>query len=166
MPALFKNLYNPSDEGSPIDLSESFPPDEFCEEKTIRSEHTLVPFFGSRVECGRFGISDDFIEKYQSLDARFIKNKASTFFFKASGHSMEPLIFENDILIVDRSIEAFHSKVIVVAYEGSLICKRYFKEGNQVILKSENPSCKDIRVTEEMDATVWGVVTGVARELI
>ena len=167
MHVLFKSLYiNQSKEGLLIDLSESFHPDEFFEEIKMRSGNIIIPFLGKRVECGHFGISDDFIEKYQSLDARFIKNKASTFFFRASGHSMEPLIFENDILVVDRSIEAFHGKVIVVACEGSLICKRYFKKGNQVILKSDNPLCKDIIVTEEMDAIVWGVVTGIIRELI
>ena len=54
---------------------------------------------------GLFGIHDDFSEKYQSLDERFIKNKASTFFFKASGKAMAPLILPDDVLIVDRSVD-------------------------------------------------------------
>lgn len=36
----------------------------------------------AKLSCGLFGISDDFIEKYQSLDGHFIKNKFSTFFLK------------------------------------------------------------------------------------
>ena len=49
---------------------------------------------GRKVSCGLFGLSDDFIESYQSLDERFIKNKTSSFLFEASGDSMEPTIFK------------------------------------------------------------------------
>ena len=69
---------------------------------------------GQLVRVG-FGISDDFIEKYQSLDAKFIKNKFSTFFFEAVGDSMEPTIFEGQVLIVDRSLKDFHQKVCVIS---------------------------------------------------
>lgn len=132
-----------------------------------RREHLVGdPHFLPRVECGLFGISDDYIEKYQSLDARFIKNKASTFFFEASSHSMQPLINEGDVLVVDRSIEQVNNRVVVVALEGEMICKRFVKKNNQVILKSENPKCADIKVTEEMNMIVFGVVVSIAREIV
>ena len=76
---------------------------------------------------GLFGIHDDFSEKYQSLDERFIKNKASTFFFKASGKAMAPLIFPDDVLIVDRSVGPVDGRVAVIAFEGELLCKRIFR---------------------------------------
>ncbi len=130
-----------------------------------KKKNAYYPFLGTRVTCGSFGITDDFVEKYQSLDARFIKNKTSTFFFKAMGLSMSPLIMEGDILVVDRSIEAKQGKVVVVSHEGSLICKRYFSYAQGVILKSDNPRFKDILVTEEMEVLHWGVVTAIIREV-
>jgi DNA polymerase V len=78
-----------------IPLGDWYLPNEVTE-RHIEKLHAF-PILGKRVTCGLFGISDDYIEKYQSLDARFIKNKASTFFFQAASDSMEPLIFENVI---------------------------------------------------------------------
>ena len=142
----------------------SYPPELATEAQIQRLG--LVPIMGRRVVCGLFGISDDYIEKYQSLDTRFIKNKASTFFFQAASHSMEPLIFENDVLIVDRSIEVTHGKVVVVSVTGELICKRLIKENNKIILRSDNKAYSDILVTEEMDLVIFGVVVAIARELV
>jgi DNA polymerase V len=121
-----------------------------------------VPLFQSKISCGLFGISDDFIEKYQSLDSKFIKNKFSTFFFEAAGDSMEPTIFEHQILIVDRSLKDFHGKVCVISYEDKLICKRVFINPNHIILKSDNSKHKDIVVANNENVELWGVVTAIA----
>lgn len=115
--------------------------------------------------CGLFGISDDYIEKYQSLDERFVKNKASTFFFEATGDSMEPLIISKDVIIVDRSVSWTHGKIIVAYLDGAFICKRILKTPNGAVLRSENKLHRDILITSETDFSIWGVVTGLARDL-
>ena len=112
----------------------------------------------AKLSCGLFGISDDFIEKYQSLDALFVKNKFSTFFFEAAGDSMEPTIFQEQILIVDRSRKDFHGRVCVVCYEDKLICKRVIQKSDSVILKSDNPKYKDIIIENNESLICWGVV--------
>ena len=114
---------------------------------------------------GLFGIYDDFVEKYQSLDERFIKNKASTFFFRATSNTMGPLILENDILVVDRSIDRVEGRVAVVAFEGELICKRIFGFSNGLILRSDNRDFQDIHVSNGAEASVWGVVVAIVREI-
>ncbi len=114
---------------------------------------------------GLFGIHDDFSEKYQSLDERFVKNKASTFFFKASGKAMAPLILPDDVLIVDRSIDPVDGRVAVIAFEGELLCKRIFRFKNGVILRSDNPDYQDIRIPNETEVAVWGIVVATAREI-
>lgn len=119
-----------------------------------------VPMMGRRAACGLFGISDDFIEEYQSLDSKFIKNKEATFFFKASGDSMEPLIFSGDTLVVDRSITSFHNRVCIVIYQDQLVCKRVRVNSLQTSaqLISENSKCSSITINNNLDAIVWGVV--------
>ena len=121
-----------------------------------------IPKLSSKISCGLFGISDDFIEKYQSLDAKFIKNKFSTFFFEAVGDSMEPTIFEGQILIVDRSLKDFHQKVCVISYEDKLICKRVYLKSTGIILHSDNPKYKDIIISESEGLNLWGVVIAIA----
>ncbi len=124
---------------------------------TLGDEETY-PQFSSKLACGLFGISDDFIEKYQSLDALFIKNKHSTFFFEAAGNSMEPTIFAGDILIVDRARTDFHGRICVVCFEDKLLCKRVSKKSEGIILKSDNPQFKNIIIENNDNIQFWGVV--------
>lgn len=118
-----------------------------------------------RVSCGLFGVSEDFIEKYQSLDVRFVKNKESTFFFEAAGDSMNPTILPGDILVVDRSVNHHHGRVCIVSYEGELLCKRVFLGRDYVLLCSDNKKFKEIRVFDQHEALVWGVVTARCAEV-
>lgn len=147
--------YNNSTEHSLLELQEIILP--FSKEETI-----VCPQFLVKVSCGLFGISDDFIDKYQSLDQLFIRNKYSTFFFECSGDSMEPTIKNGQLLIVDRSIKDFHRRVCIVVYEDKLVCKRVYLGNDSVILKSDNPKYKDIVIKNEDSTLFWGVVTGVA----
>lgn len=110
------------------------------------------------VSCGLFGIGEDFTEDFQSLDAKFIKNKTSTFFFEAVGDSMIPAVFPRDILIVDRSIKNYDNRVCVICYEGQMLCKRVFITKDGAILKSENKKYKDIVIENSEELTFWGVV--------
>jgi DNA polymerase V len=128
-------------------------------------EKIYLPFFGASVSCGLFGITDDFIEKYQSLDSRFVKNKSSTFFFDATGHSMEPTIFPGEILVVDRSVEATNGKVCIVCFEDNLICKRVFFKKNHILLCSDNPTFKPIQINDSHSVLVWGVVIARAGDI-
>lgn len=138
-------------------------PEDLESQKDLRDRY--VPVFGQTVSCGLFGISDDYIEKYQSLDTRFIKNKASTYFFVAAGDSMSPLIMEKDILIVDRSIEPSHNRIVVVSVNGEMFCKRLIKRNSSLILKSDNSIYEPIPINGEMDIIFFGVVTGLGRDL-
>ena len=110
------------------------------------------------LSCGLFGISDDFIEKYQSLDQLFIKNKFSTFFFESAGDSMEPTIYEGQVLIVDRSRKDFHGRVCVVCLDDKMMCKRVLQKEHCVILKSDNPKYKDLVIENNESLTFWGIV--------
>lgn len=121
-----------------------------------------IPKFIAKLSCGLFGISDDFIEKYQSLDTHFIKNKFSTFFFESDGDSMEPTIFAGQIIVVDRSRKDFTGKVCVISWEDKLICKRVFFKNESIILKSDNPKYKDIIVQNNENILLWGLVVAIA----
>ena len=121
------------------------------------------PFLG-HASCGLFGISEDYEENVLSLDELMIKSDVSTFFFKAEGNSMEPTIFDGDILVVDTSMKATHGKIVVCELDGQRICKRlFFSKVSR--LASDNPKFKSLNISSEMDLTIFGVVTGVARRL-
>jgi DNA polymerase V len=124
----------------------------------LEGEVIECPKLLAKLACGLFGISDDNIEKYQSLDQLFIKNKFSTFFFEAAGDSMEPTIYEGQILIVDRSTTSFHGRVCVVCLDDLMMCKRVWQKENCVILKSDNSKYRDQIIQNNESLVFWGVV--------
>ncbi len=120
----------------------------------------------AKVECGLFGIQDDHMEKYLSLDQYMVSNKSSTFFFRASGESMQPFIMPGDIVVVDRSKRVESQDICIVELEGELLCKRFIKLGERGVLRSENPKFKDVYLTNFREASFFGVVTGISRRFI
>lgn len=124
-----------------------------------------IPLYSGELVCGLFGISEDFIENYLSLDEKFGKNRESTFYIRASGDSMAPEIKEGDILIVDRSLKVSNRSIVAVFYNGSPMCKQMIILDNQKILRPYNKKYKDIMVSEEDELFLFGVVTGLARDL-
>lgn len=120
------------------------------------------PLFLARLSCGLFGISEDEIEDYQSLDSLFIKNRFNTFFFRAAGDSMEPTVYAGQIIVVDRSKKNFHNKVCAVVYEDKIICKRVIMQNDVIILRSDNKKYKDLIVHNNESVTFWGVVVAIA----
>lgn len=129
------------------------------------SKAILLPFYSGDLACGDFGVAEDFIESYLSLDQKFLKNKESTFFVRASGDSMLPEIKDQDILVVDRSRLATDQSIVAVFLNGSPKCKQLLIKKNLSYLHSLNEKYKDIRIRDNDELVIFGVVTGIVREL-
>ena len=110
--------------------------------------------------------ADDFVEGALDLNAHLVRNAAATFYVRASGDSMTGAgIFPGDILVVDRSIEPAHGKIVIAILNGALTVKRLHKRTGQVQLHSENPAYAPIAITEGEELLIWGVVTNVVHAL-
>ena len=123
-----------------------------------------IPLYSSRVEAGFASPADDFVEGYLDLNDLLVKHHEATFFVRVSGHSMiDAGIQPDDILIVDRSLEAVHGKIVIAVIEAEVTVKRLSIQNGEVILKAENPEYTDIPVTGELQ--IWGVVTSVIHQV-
>jgi DNA polymerase V len=67
-------------------------------------------------------------------------------------------MFDNDILIVDRSLKLASGKVIVAVLNGELLVRRFHKNFSSAFLIPENPRYKTINLAEFSDFQLWGVV--------
>ena len=70
-------------------------------------------------------------------------------------------IVSGDMLVVDRSIEATHGKIIIAAINGELTVKRLSRKAGKVKLLPENDRYQPIDISEEEELVIWGVVTHV-----
>ncbi|HAZ14799.1 MAG: hypothetical protein A2X86_22250 [Bdellovibrionales bacterium GWA2_49_15] len=119
--------------------------------------------FLGEVTCGLFGITEDYEEAYLSLDQHLVKNRESTYFLRAMGNSMTPLILPQDILVVDRSIKVEMGQIVVLTMNGQRLCKRLVRQEGKIFLLSENKNYKPIPIVEESEAVFFGPVVGLAR---
>ena len=74
-------------------------------------------------------------------------------------------IYDGDLLVVDKSLEASNQKIVIVALEGQLTVKRLVKKNDQVWLYPENTNYQPMLLTDQQDITVWGVVTNVIHKV-
>jgi len=115
----------------------------------------------------RFGAAaDDYMEPGIDLNEQLIKNKPATYFFRMKGDAMkEAGIFDNDVLIVDRSLKLANGKVIVAVLNGDLLVRRFHKNFSSAFLIPENSRYKNINLAEFSDFSLWGVVTYVIHQV-
>jgi len=110
--------------------------------------------------------ADDYMERGIDLNEQLIRNKPATFFFRMKGDAMKDAgIFDNDVLIVDRSLKLTDGKIIVAVLNGELIVRRYHKNFTSAFLIPENSRYKTINLGEFSDFMLWGVVIAVIRTL-
>ena len=110
--------------------------------------------------------AEDFIENKLDLNEYIIKKPASTFFVKMGGNSMRKFgITEGDILVVDKSIEAYNNCIAVCVLDGNFTVRKLLYSGDIITLTTETKYHPDIRIIPENDFIVWGVVTFVIKKL-
>lgn len=137
---------------------EFFVPDPF-------SKPLTRPLFLSRVRAGFPSPASDYIERELDLHELLITHPAATFYVRLAGDSLIDIgLFDNDILVVNRALEAQHKQIVVAAVDGEFTVKRLWLENGNIELRPENPLYQPIRIKPEQDFYIWGVVTGSVRK--
>ncbi len=130
------------------------------------SDDSGALFFNTGISAGFPSPADDFKQQRISLDKELIKNKEATFFARVSGQSMIGAgLDDNDLLVIDRSLEPEHNKIAVCFLDGEFTVKRLKVEGDCVWLQPENPNYEPIKITEENSFVIWGIVTNVIKKV-
>ena len=128
--------------------------------KFEKKKKISIPLIGNRIPAGFPSPAQDYIETTLDLNEFLITHPASTFFIKVQGYSMiNAGIFPEDILIVDRAIEAKDNDIIIAVYDGELTIKRLKIRNNRWYLVPENSDFEEIEINEDTDFQVWGIVT-------
>ena len=120
---------------------------------------TKVPIFTEKVQVGWPSPADDYVERSIDLNEFLISNTAATYLVRAKGDSMLNVgINEGALLIVDRSIEPLHGKIVIASIDGSYACKKLQLYPEPKLL-SANIKYPPIKIDKEEDLEILGVVT-------
>lgn len=102
----------------------------------------------------------DFEDTSIDLNEHLISNPAATFYGRVKGDSLKNAgISDGDLLIIDRSSEPANGKIAVCYIDGEFTAKRIQISESEVLLIPENENYETIRVTEENDFLIWGIVS-------
>lgn len=104
--------------------------------------------------------AQDYMELAIDLNKELIRNPASTFYGRVVGDSMrEEGIEEDDILVIDKSLDLADNDLAVCFIDGEFTVKRVRLEPDAVWLVPSNDAYPPIRVTADNQFMVWGIVT-------
>ena len=68
-------------------------------------------------------------------------------------------INNSDVMVVDRALTPKNNDIILAVINGEFTVKRIKKNEDELYLMPANDNYKPIKITEEMNFQVWGVVT-------
>ncbi len=125
-----------------------------------------IPYIKEGVSAGFPSPATDFMENDIDLNKELCKNPLATFYIKVKGNSMVNAgINDKDILIVDRSLEPQDNKIAVCFIDGEFTVKRIRIEKDCVYLMPENKYYQPIKVTDENELIIWGIVIYVIKNM-
>ena len=131
---------------------------------TANDSPTSIPVLGKVAA----GVPIDAIEDVigQVVIPESLKERGDFFGLRIKGDSMEPRIYDGDIVVVLKSETAESGDIVIASvHEDDAVCKKYLKRGKKHILHSLNEKYDDIDVTTDPDFRILGIVVELRAEL-
>lgn len=127
----------------------------------LSSELSLTYADGG-IRAGFPSPAQDYLSDSIDLNRELIRHPATTFYARAVGDSMKGCgIDDGDLLVIDKSIAPHDGDIVVAFIDGEFTLKkvRIDPDGSCLWLIPANDDYPPIKVTEENNFIVWGVLT-------
>ena len=118
-----------------------------------------LPLAGTAIAAGFPSPAEEYLDLALDLNKELIKHPAATFYARVKGDSMvDAGIQDGDLLVIDKALEPKEGTVAVCYLDGEFTVKRLSVWEEGVYLMPANAEFKPIRITEENNFLVWGLV--------
>ena len=132
--------------------------------KAIADTRLELPVITAGISAGFPSPAMDFIDLSIDMNRYLIKRPSSTFYGRVKGVSMKNCgIDDGDLLVIDKSINPSNNKIAVCYIDGEFTVKRINVNEGACWLIPENKNYKPIKITEDNDFQIWGIVTHVIK---
>ncbi len=123
-----------------------------------------LPVVTNGISAGFPSPADDFLDTSIDLNKALIKNPNSTFYGKVKGDSMKDVgIHDGDLLVIDKSLEPQDGKIAICYIDGEFTVKKIKIEKDCCWLVPANEKYQPIKVTQENEFIIWGMVINVIK---
>ena len=127
----------------------------------LSSELELL-FADQGIRAGFPSPAQDYMSDSIDLNQELIRHPATTFYARAVGDSMKGCgIDDGDLLVIDKAIDPQEGDIVVAYIDGEFTLKKVKLEpdGSCLWLIPANDEYPPIKVTDENDFIIWGVLT-------
>lgn len=127
----------------------------------LSSELELL-FADQGIRAGFPSPAQDYMSDSIDLNQELIRHPATTFYARAVGDSMKGCgIDDGDLLVIDKAIDPQEGDIVVAYIDGEFTLKKVKLEpdGSCLWLIPANDEYPSIKVTDENDFIIWGVLT-------
>ncbi len=128
-------------------------------------QRVIFPLYTSKVSAGFPSPADDHVEQRLNPSDYLVENDTTTFFVRVKGDSMiEAGIFDNDVLVIDRSRTQQTGDIVLAVLDGEFTVKTLDWSRKSVKLIPANRNYPVIEIKKGQSLEIWGVVTGSMRK--
>jgi len=125
-----------------------------------------LPLADQGISAGFPSPADDFLDLSIDLNKELIKHPYATFYGRVRGDSMTGAgLDDGDLFIIDTSLEPQDGKIAVCFIDGEFTVKRIKLDTDSWWLMPENKKYNPLKVTEDNEFVIWGVVTCVIKNM-
>ena len=120
------------------------------------------------IKAGFPSPAQDYLTASIDLNKELIRRKETTFLARVSGNSlMDAGISDGDIIVIDKSLEVKNGDFVVAFIDGEFTLKEFrLDEANHCAwLLPHNKDSEPIKVTEENEFMIWGILTYTIKQL-
>ncbi|EJW14132.1 helix-turn-helix domain-containing protein [Paenibacillus alvei] len=120
-----------------VPLTRFFESEEFG--GNTSSDMIRLPIVG-RISCGNGILAFEDVSGYEPTPTEWL-NGGEYFYLRAQGDSMSGArIYEGDLLLIRKQPEVENGEIAVVLIGEEAVLKRVYRNGDQLVLQSENPN--------------------------
>lgn len=134
----------------------------------LSSNDMSVSYIDAAIKAGFPSPAQDYLTGTIDLNKELIRHKETTFLARVSGNSLQEAgICDGDIIVIDKSLEAKSGDFVVAFIDGEFTLKefRHDEKENCAWLIPHNKDYAPIKVTDENEFLVWGVLTYTIKQL-
>ncbi|MCC2645787.1 MAG: umuD [Burkholderiales bacterium] len=123
------------------------------------NKRIYIPIACSKISAGFPSPAAAYEEADLDINDILITNPIATFYVRVKGTSMiDANIHEGDILVVDRSVQPIHGKIVIAVLNGEFTVKTLYKLNGIIKLVQANPEFEEIILKDQQELDIWGVV--------
>ena len=138
----------------------NIPQNEEVHSKVLSFKTKIIPLYDLKISAG---CGNQIFDETTPFEEFAVSNQNADFALKIDGDSMEPTIFDGNIVLVKKSEIIEEGKIGAFFFNGQVYCKKLIYKNNKTVLMSNNAKYDAIIIDNNGDLKCYGEVVEIIK---